>query len=374
MKLSAQPMVHGDDGAIDVADQAVTENDIGNFPVTARANIGQSLDTTRQAVAALSAVGITTVGSVVTADDMNRDLDGKPIENFVRVAPTNTDEARAMVSYLVDRGYRKAMLIHDLNDADSYTRTLASAFSSAYEAKAGAKIAYTNPYRSPGQELDGTERAQYMKNQFAHMYNNICSNSPDVILFAGRSTDLTSFMRAQAEGGACYISSLDVVTGDDGATIADKPLPRSDYLQFRVFYTALAHGDQWDTTPRDSPNRKNYDAFAQRFLAGMFSRDDLADGHAMMSHDAALTAITAIRQNLFAVRNPSTVRDSMLNFRCTGTIPGASGAIALEQNGNPTNKAMPIVQIQPDGRQKQEGLAWPADAPFDPAALSTCGS
>ena len=45
MKLSAQPMVHGDDGAIDVADQAVTENDIGNFPVTARANIGQSLDT-----------------------------------------------------------------------------------------------------------------------------------------------------------------------------------------------------------------------------------------------------------------------------------------------------------------------------------------
>ena len=44
MKLPAQPMVHGDDGTIDVADQAVAENDVGNFPVTPRANIGQSLD------------------------------------------------------------------------------------------------------------------------------------------------------------------------------------------------------------------------------------------------------------------------------------------------------------------------------------------
>ena len=44
MKLPAQPMVHGDDGTIDVADQAVAENDVGNFPVTPHADIGQSLD------------------------------------------------------------------------------------------------------------------------------------------------------------------------------------------------------------------------------------------------------------------------------------------------------------------------------------------
>jgi hypothetical protein len=44
MKLPTQPMVHGDDGTIDVADQAVAENHIGNFPVTAGADIGQSLD------------------------------------------------------------------------------------------------------------------------------------------------------------------------------------------------------------------------------------------------------------------------------------------------------------------------------------------
>jgi hypothetical protein len=50
MKLPTQPMVHGDDGTIDVADQAVAENDVGNFPVTPRANIGQSLDAGTDAV------------------------------------------------------------------------------------------------------------------------------------------------------------------------------------------------------------------------------------------------------------------------------------------------------------------------------------
>ena len=44
MKLPAQPMVHGDHSTIDVADQAVAKNDIGNFPVSAGADIGQSLD------------------------------------------------------------------------------------------------------------------------------------------------------------------------------------------------------------------------------------------------------------------------------------------------------------------------------------------
>ncbi|HET9540284.1 MAG TPA: amino acid ABC transporter substrate-binding protein, partial [Candidatus Limnocylindria bacterium] len=275
--------------------------------------------------------------------------------------------------FLVGRDYRKAMLVHDLNKADNYTSTLASAFSSAYQQQVGDRFPYTNLYQSPGQHLDGTKRDRHMKDQFAGMRTSICTIHPDVIVFAGRSTDLTSFMHALSEGGACPFDSLDVVTGDDGATIAGTPLPASDYLRFRVFYTGLAHGAQWDTTPKDSPNRQNYDAFAQKFLTYLFSQDDLADGHAMMSHDAALTAITAIRRNSVAVSNPSTVRAAMLGFRCTDPIPGASGAIALEQNGNPTNKAMPIVQIQPDGRQKQEDLAWPLGAPTDPSSLSTCG-
>jgi hypothetical protein len=40
MKLAAQPMVHGDHSPIDVADQAIAENNVGNFPIAADADIG----------------------------------------------------------------------------------------------------------------------------------------------------------------------------------------------------------------------------------------------------------------------------------------------------------------------------------------------
>src|SRR5438034_4004380 len=39
MVFPSQPAVHGDDGAVDVADQAVAENHIGDFPVPALADV-----------------------------------------------------------------------------------------------------------------------------------------------------------------------------------------------------------------------------------------------------------------------------------------------------------------------------------------------
>ena len=45
MKLAAKLVVHRDDGAIDVADQAVAENDVGDFPVAPSPRIRQRLKT-----------------------------------------------------------------------------------------------------------------------------------------------------------------------------------------------------------------------------------------------------------------------------------------------------------------------------------------
>src|SRR5205823_9221282 len=39
MIFPSKPAVHGDDGAVDVADQAVAENHIGDFPVPALADV-----------------------------------------------------------------------------------------------------------------------------------------------------------------------------------------------------------------------------------------------------------------------------------------------------------------------------------------------
>lgn len=334
--------------------------------IAAVIGIGQSLETTRKAVAALSASGIATIGSVVTADDMNTGPDGKHIEHFFRVAPTNTDEARALVSYLVAKGKRKVMLVKDENEEDSYSRTLATAFETAYREKTGTTVQFTDRYRSPKKALTGLERAEYMADGFAMMRANVCVNNPDVIVFAGRSADLKSFMRALSEGTPCVMRSLDVLTGDDAANIAGDALPGP----FRVYYTALAHDAQWDSAPSDSVNRKNFDAFAHVFYRNGFGSDDLADGHAMISHDAALTAATAIRGDPLAVSDPSTLSGTLIQFHCAHSIPGASGLIELDPDGNPVNKVMPILRIRADGFLQQEGLVWPEGAPHEP--LDAC--
>jgi hypothetical protein len=41
MKLASELVMHGHDGAVDIADQAVAEHHIGDFPIAASANMRQ---------------------------------------------------------------------------------------------------------------------------------------------------------------------------------------------------------------------------------------------------------------------------------------------------------------------------------------------
>jgi ABC-type branched-subunit amino acid transport system substrate-binding protein len=337
--------------------------------IVAVTGIGQSLYKTRLAVDSLSQSGIATVGSVVTADDMTIDPEGKRIENFFRVAPNNSDEALAAVSYIADRDYKRIMLVEDINTEESYSRTLATAFKDAFRRTFHHDIHFVEPYKSPDKKLRGGSRTEYMVGQFAKRHSDLCANRPDLIYFAGRSADLRSFLQAQVEQGACELTHVDVLTGDDAANIVDDKVPTSKQLTFNVMFTALAHGDQWKSAG-DRVNNANYAAFQAAFLNAGFVRADLVDGHAMMSHDAALTAITAVAGNELATSDPQTVATELLNVRCHNTVSGASGVIALDRSGNPIDKAMPILRIESNGSVVQQGLAWPTGIPLNPT--TTC--
>jgi hypothetical protein len=171
-------------------------------------------------------------------------------------------------------------------------------------------IPFVEPYKSPQKRLQGADRTEYMINQFAGRHSNLSSIRPDLIYFAGRSTDLRSFLRAQIEQGACDLTHVDVLTGDDAANIVDEELPSSERLTFDVLFK-------------------------------------------------------------LATSDPQTVATELLNIRCRNTVPGASGLIALDRDGNPIDKALPILRIAPDGPLTQEDLAWPTGAPLNPA--TTCG-
>jgi hypothetical protein len=335
--------------------------------IVAVTGIGQSLDNTRQAASALSDAGIVTVGAAVTADNMNQWPDGVRIRDFFRVASTNTDMAATAVSYAAAHHYTRTMLVKDTNNQDSYADTLGTAFTAAYTARHHTKVPYAEPYLSPDGPLSTMSRGQYMANQFAGMHADICQDKPDLVYFAGRGTDLAAFLTSLAQGGACGLSSITVMSGDDATSLEGTPLPNFGDLKVTVLYTSQSSGNEWQGFPASSDQVQNYNQFSEAFGRNGFAPTDLQDGDAAISHDAVLSAATAARLDPVATTNPSTVAASFLRFACRRTIPGASGDIAFDENGNPLDKAMPIMRVQSNGNVIQQDLAWSTGHAFDPA-------
>ena len=337
--------------------------------IVAVTGIGQSLDTTRAAVASLSDAGIAVVGSDVTADNMNLapGPEGKRSTRFVRIAPTNTEEAKAAAKYIEQHGYHKLLLVKDMNEGDIYARTLANAF----EANGSVKVDNTEPYQSPDELLNVATRRQLMAKRFADMHSDICAIRPDLIYFAGRGTDLGYFMAALSRSGACGLGPLDVITGDDASNLVGSQITMSGDLSFNVFYTALAYPDEWSSFPSTSDYVKGYQDFAAAFIGKNFEDANLDDGQAMMAHDAVLVAVTATKADPAALTDPDTVAGSFVSFRCQHYVSGVSGLIAFDLDGNPIDKVMPILQLHADGTVTQKDLAWPTGQPLNPT-LMTC--
>lgn len=345
--------------------------------IVAVVGLGQSLDTTRAAAGALSDAGIAVVSGMASADNMNQDVDGSPkhIQRFFRITPTNVDAARAAASYARDRGYQKVMLVQDTNPADIYSLTLGAAFQDSFREKFGHDITNVLPYTSPG-ELNGITRTSYMETMFADTYARMCLEEPDLVYFAGRGADLRPFLQTLSQGGPCGMSEVDILTSDDASNLVAQPLPAFTSPQVRVFYTSVATRAQWaNEGPEQEENRDSYDAFESAFDRLKFNTDeDLLDGYAMSTHDAVLVATAAARRVPSVGLNTTKVADWIKKFDCVLPFPGATGKIAYRTEpavqGNPVDKAMPIMRLEPSGHPVQESLVWPSGHAFGP---QSCG-
>jgi hypothetical protein len=337
--------------------------------IVAVTGIGQSLETTRAAVASLSDAGIAVVGSDVTADNMNvaPGPGAKRSTDFVRVVPTNTEEVRAAATYIKQHGYHKVLLVKDVNEEDSYAQTLANAFAT----NGDVKVDDTEPYRSPDGQLNHATREQLMAKLFADMHSDICAIRPDLIYFAGRGIDLGYFLTALSSSGACGLGPLDVMTGDDANNLVGTRISTSGGdLSFNVLYTAFAYTDEWNGFPPTADYVKNYQDFIAAFTQEHFKDANLDDGQAMVDHDAVQVAVFATQKDPLATTEPDTVANFLVGIRCHNYVPGASGPIAFGSDGNPIDKAIPILQLHADGTVTQKDLAWPTGQPLDPN--STC--
>jgi ABC-type branched-subunit amino acid transport system substrate-binding protein len=300
--------------------------------------LGPSTDENRAAVDLLSKQGIAMVASTMTATSI------KDIHNFVRVSPTNVDEAYAAAAYLKRQKFRTAVVVQDAAKGNLYATTLGSEFTRAFPDAGHRLVAETMTYDS--------SVVNAWESEMNFMSSQLCDEEPQVIYFAGRGTQLMRFLNALSNR-ACQKVEFTVIAGDDTTNLTAEQLAAAAKKRVEVLYTGLAHPDMYRTNP-EAVSAPSAAYFAEGgFLDKEFPNNSREDGQAIMAHDAVLTAARGIqmaaREGKVTVTGDAVAR--MFHQMNGGQqVPGASGFLSFQNNGNPRDKAVPVLRLTAQGR------------------------
>ena len=304
--------------------------------LVAVAGLGSSTDVTRAAMKRLAEHKLAMVGSVITATNLS------DIPGLVRVAPTNRDEAHAAAAYLKRSGTKTALVIQDEAEGNLYAKTLGEEFSKVFPDRAGHRLVGETSTYDSGQNS--------WKNELRWMTGPLCNQKPEMVFFAGRGVHLTHFLDALSNR-TCPEQRFTVMAGDDTTNVTPFELAKAAGSGIDVLYTGLAHPDLGQ-----KDNKAVNPAAAKQVRAGglldqWFHEDPREDGQAIMAHDAVLSAVQGVRM---AAANDGTITGEAVTrmFRQMEhpqEVPGASGFISFANNGDPRNKAVPILRLRPNG-------------------------
>jgi hypothetical protein len=331
------------------------------------AGISVSTHTTKAEVGWLTANGIPVVGGAITADDIANTAASDPFPGLARITSTNDQVAQALARFGgVDS--RQAVLVEDTRTDDDYITTLAKWF-----AGDSAWQAYT--FQSPQDVSQEGDAATHFENETVP---EICSIAKTKnirwIYFAGRQVQLRLFINALAKG--CQGTTFTILTGSAASHLTNDPsLDTSAFSRgITLEYAAIASGGM---------PAQGYSVLAgtiRELIAGQpeaISHLSLTDGQAIINYDAVLTAIAGIRRQASDNISLPSLEQVAANWGAlsgTHTVPGASGQICLENDGNPYDKLVPIVKYSIDVSPQPVGPAWPAGSPLSsPCVVPSTG-
>jgi ABC-type branched-subunit amino acid transport system substrate-binding protein len=326
-----------------------------------------SLPTTQRSIDYLTNVKhIPVVGGALTADDIaNTPQHPHAYEGLVRVNPSNTDQAAALAH--ADHGVpvRQTVLVEDARNDDNYITSLRKVFEARTE---GASLA-PEQFRSPSDiTTEGTT-----SNDFRQIIANICASPAKEIYFAGRPVQLRQFLNELGNRG-CRAHTYTVITGPAANALPLDGALEWDTLRHGVTLrlTASSHPDAW--TGPDTPDTggsaeafKTLKDLTNPQLTGPVGPVDLTDSRAIITYDSAWTAIEGIRDEAVhghTVPSADEVRNAWLRLHGAHRVEGASGWICLDNQGNPYDKAVAVVRLDPTTRTGHfVTLSWPTGRP-----------
>ncbi|MFC0601471.1 ABC transporter substrate-binding protein [Streptomyces palmae] len=299
--------------------------------------LGPSTDRTLAAVRRLSQHGLAMVASTMTATNIH-DING-----FVRVSPTNNDEAYAAAAYLKREHFRTAAVVQDVAKGNLYAETLAAAFTRAFPDKDGHRLV------PPDKKTFNSSVSSAWENELSFIPGQLCDKKPQVVYFAGRGQHLTAFLNAIANR-PCQEQEFTVMTGDDTTNLTAAQIKKAAETKVRVLYTGLAHPAMWskDEYGVAAPSARAFQEGG--LLARWFPNDPRDDGQAIMAHDSVLTAARGIWMAARGEKVTGEAVGRMFQQMDSEKVPGASGFLSFGNDGNPLDKAVPILSLDEDGR------------------------
>ncbi len=358
-----------------VADQLAGMTDDASAPLRAVMGFDVSTTDTEQTIRYLTRTkGIPVVEGSMTADDIANSAehpDAYP--GLARVTATNSDQAAALAHFTTGVTAHQSLVVEDIRRGDNYLATLRTAFEARTK---GAPLA-PEQFRSPADvnTTGGTPT------DFRQMVPTICDSPAKVIYFVGRPLQLRLFVNALGERG-CTDHDYTVITGSGASTLSADPELHWDALGrgVTVEYAADAHPAGWAApdAPRTGGSAAAFNrlgdlaAQAKHHPVGPIGPVDLTGSRTITEYDSAFTAISAVRNTATGGTVPSlaTVADAWLRMHGAYRVDGAGGWICLDNYGNPYDKAVSVVRLDPATHGiRFVGIGWPTGAP--PAADCT---
>jgi hypothetical protein len=130
-----------------------------------------------------------------------------------------------------------------------------------------------------------------------------------------------------------------------------------------LHFTSFAYPDEWDNQHLTAQKPAFFNDYVGAFNpngqhpGGQYGYTR-ADGDVILSYDAMSALLTASNNVLKTKPNfaPTDIRQALLQIRGSKAIQGVSGQISFGSNGDPLNKAIVVLNVDPNGHIRLDSV------------------
>lgn len=267
---------------------------------------------------------------------------------FFRVAPANKVQGIAGARYAEQVLHAKNVVLF-VDNSDPYSQSLAQDFQTTFQAD--------------GNHIIATEH--YTVGQGGHaalpgLLQDAVSKNPDLIYFSGYAADVSTLLTDLPTSGAS--ANLPIMGGDALYELGGYPSSaRAGFSHLR--FTAFAYPDEWDVLHLSAQKPRFFTDYAATYNpsgqhpGGQYGYTR-ADNDVILTYDAMTALLKGSDIALKAKSNITgdDVRQGLLKLNGSQAFQGVSGQISFDAHGEPVNKAIVILTIDPQGHIKMESV------------------